>query len=34
MTISGVTIIIEEVYSGSTYDDTCIGEVEIWSRSQ
>jgi hypothetical protein len=34
MTISGMTIIIEEVYPGSVYDDTCIGEVEIWGRTQ
>lgn len=34
MMITGVTIIIEEVYPGSTYDDTCIGEVEIWGRAQ
>jgi hypothetical protein len=34
MTISGVTIIIDEIYPGSLYDDTCIGEVEIWGRAQ
>jgi hypothetical protein len=34
MTISGVTILIEEVYPGSVYDDTCIGEVEIWGRTR
>jgi len=34
MTITGVTIIIDEVYLGSVYDDTCIGEVEIWGRAQ
>ena len=34
MTIAGVTIIIDDVSPGSLYDDTCIGEVEIWGRAQ
>jgi hypothetical protein len=22
--------VIEEVYPGSRYDDTCLGEIEVW----
>jgi putative hemolysin len=27
-----VQIIIEEVYPGTEYDDTCVAEVEVWGR--
>ena len=27
---TSVELVIEAVYAGSTYDDTCIGEVAIW----
>lgn len=27
---TSLRIIIEEVYSGTTYDDTCLAEVEVW----
>ena len=25
-----VTVTIEEVYPGTTYDDTCLAEIEVW----
>ena len=25
-----VQVVIEEVYPGSRYDDTCLGEIEVW----
>lgn len=34
MMITDVTIIIDEVYPGSVYDNTCIGELEIWGRAR
>jgi hypothetical protein len=29
-----VTIIIEDIYPGTKYDDTCLAEVEIWGRTR
>lgn len=29
---SFVRIVIEEVYVGTWYDDTCVGEIEIWGH--
>lgn len=29
-----VQIVINEVYPGSTYDDTCLAEVEVWGTAQ
>jgi hypothetical protein len=28
-----VKMVIEEVYPGSRYDDTCLGEIEVWGRT-
>ena len=27
---TSVKVVIEEVFSGSTYDDTCLAEIEVW----
>ena len=27
---TSVRVVIEEVYAGSAYDDTCLAEVEVW----
>ena len=27
-----VKVVIEEVYPGSRYDDTCLAEIEVWGR--
>jgi O-phosphoseryl-tRNA(Cys) synthetase len=29
-----VKIVIEEVYPGSRYDDTCLSEVEVWGATK
>jgi hypothetical protein len=29
---TSVRVVIEEVFSGSTYDDTCLAEIEVWGR--
>ena len=29
-----VQIIINEVYPGSTYDDTCLAEVQVWGTAR
>ncbi len=29
-----VTIIVEDVYPGTEYDDTCLAEVEIWGKTK
>jgi hypothetical protein len=29
-----VKMVIEEVYPGSRYDDTCLGEIEVWGRTR
>jgi hypothetical protein len=29
-----VRVVIEEVYPGSTYDDTCLAEIEVWGKTQ
>ncbi len=29
-----VKVVIEEVYPGSKYDDTCVGEIEVWGRTK
>jgi hypothetical protein len=33
ITTTFVKVIIAEVYPGSTYDDTCLAEIEIWGRT-
>jgi hypothetical protein len=30
VTTTKLTIVIDAVYTGTKYDDTCIAEVEIW----
>ena len=29
---TSVKVVIEEVFAGSTYDDTCLAEVEVWGK--
>jgi hypothetical protein len=29
-----IQVVIEEVYPGSRYDDTCLGEIEVWGITQ
>jgi hypothetical protein len=29
-----VKMVIEEVYPGSQYDDTCLAEIEVWGRTR
>ena len=29
-----VKMVIEEVYPGSRYDDTCLGELQVWGRTR
>jgi hypothetical protein len=29
-----VQVVIEEVYPGSRYDDSCLGEIEVWGITQ
>jgi hypothetical protein len=31
---SSVKVTIAEVYPGSKYNDTCIGEIEVWGRTK
>lgn len=31
---SFVKMVIEEVYPGSQYDDTCLAEIEVWGRTR
>ena len=31
---STLRLVIEEIYPGTTYDDTCIGEIQVWGRPQ
>lgn len=31
---TSVRIVIDQVYPGSKYDDTCLAEIEIWGRAQ
>lgn len=30
--LSGFSFVVEEVYPGSKYDDTCISEIDFWSE--
>ena len=29
---TSVTVVIEEVFRGWKYDDTCLAEIEVWGR--
>ena len=29
-----VQVVIDEVYPGTTYDDTCLAEVEVWGQTR
>jgi len=29
-----IKLVIEEVYAGSRYDDTCIAEIEVWGSAK
>ena len=29
-----VQVTIEETYAGTTYDDTCLSEIEVWGRAE
>jgi hypothetical protein len=31
--VTSLKIVIDEVYPGSTYDDACIGEIEVWGQT-
>jgi len=31
---TSVRMVIDEVYPGSRYDDTCLAEIEVWGRAQ
>jgi hypothetical protein len=33
ITATSVRVVIDEVYPGSKYDDTCLAEIEIWGRA-
>jgi hypothetical protein len=28
-----VRLVIDDVYPGSKYDDTCISEIEVWATT-
>jgi hypothetical protein len=29
-----VKVVIDEVYPGSKYDDTCLAEIEVWGKTE
>jgi len=31
---TSVRVVIDEVFAGSTYDDTCLAEIEVWGRAR
>ena len=31
---TSVKVVIDEVYPGSRYEDTCLAEIEVWGRTQ
>jgi hypothetical protein len=29
-----VQVVIDEVFPGTKYDDTCLAEIEVWGRTK
>ncbi|NJP06741.1 MAG: hypothetical protein HC837_14540, partial [Chloroflexaceae bacterium] len=31
--VTSVTVVIQDIYPGTRFDDTCLAEIEVWGRT-